>query len=368
MKLPAFEISQNGRKFYVTYMSAEELADEKIQVDVWRRNHPDGYQREHLDYRSNSFTRFITDAKGVSPTAILFSVREEDVRFKPVDSSSSFGTLNIPEDSSLWLVDGQHRLFGIRNAVDKGLQNFQVPVVIMAPSQWNDDSVDPVYEEASQFLTINRTQKGVKPDLAERFLGKLLKTESALRLRSLPTEVRRGIEWIPKAKEISDLLNENCPVWKGRVRLPNEPRDGTLVSEKAMTDSVGPILKNEDFKLYNGQELAIMLTNYWVAISETCPKAFATPEDHVLQKTTGLIVLHRIFPTIAIRCPQHKLTPENFKKIFAKLPSMNDAFWHSQGQAGMVGTSRKSQDIVESKLRTETDGLDLGERKKVFEF
>ncbi|MDO8136586.1 MAG: hypothetical protein Q6354_03005 [Candidatus Brocadiales bacterium] len=39
-----------------------------------------------------------------------------------------------------------------------------------------------------------------------------------------------------------------------------------------------------------------------------------------------------------------------------------------QGLAGMVESGRKSQDIVETKIRTEIDGLDLGERKKVFEF
>jgi DGQHR domain-containing protein len=292
-------------------------------------------------------------------------VREKGVRFELEDASSHFGTLKISDNCTLWLVDGQHRLYGIRKAAERGLEDFFVPTVIINPASW-DNVDDPRYEEAAQFLTINRTQKGVRPDLAERFLGELLRKESPPKIKSLPTEVTRGISWRPKAQAVCDWLNKNCHVWNGKIRLPNEPRNGTIVSQKAITDSIEPILRNENFTVYEADELAKMLSNYWVAISELCQKAFATPQEYVIQKTTGVIVLHRLFAAIALRCSQNLLTPDNFKKVLSQIPSINDDFWHSKGQAGLVGTGGKSQDILAGKLRDEIEGISPEQPKKVF--
>ncbi len=232
---------------------------------------------------------------------------------------------------------------------------FKVPVVIMHQATQ--------YDEAKQFLIINKTQKGVKPDLAERFISTMSRTESLEDLRNLPRETTREIEWRPKATEIVDLLNgndtgefENNP-WYNKVQLPNEPRGTTVVSQKALEDSLKPVLNSDALRGYSTRELATLLVRYWKAIRSHCEGTFAVPREYVIQKGTGVNVFHSLLPQVANMAGRNsKLSMEALASVLAHLEEgISESYWSSNGTAGVLGTSKKSFAMPISKLSQALD-------------
>ncbi len=131
MDLNALEIEQNGRTLYVTSLTAGQLKDEDyVRTDEWSPRHPEGYQRKPTDTRVAAFARFVGKARGVSPLSVTLSVRDP-VKF--IRKEDQFGVLKIPKDVPLWIVDGQHRIKGLRSLVEENpeFENYTVPAVIM---------------------------------------------------------------------------------------------------------------------------------------------------------------------------------------------------------------------------------------------
>lgn len=353
MKLTAMEVEQHGKKFYLTQINARDLIDgEKVKVDYWRKDNDniEGYQRIATPSRARAFASFIKNARSVSPVSILLSVRGK-VNYKE-EAGEGFGVLTIPTQLHLWVVDGQHRIEGLRMLAEQEpiYQDFEVPAIIF-PLENN-------YEEAKQFFIINRTQKGVKADLAERFLTELAKQEGPDALSDLPSLITRGIDWIPKATRVADILNAKDGCWKGRIRLPNDTKKNSpfsIISQKAFTDSLESILNNPMYADYNEEEAAEILSRYWEAMKELCPEAFDVPSEYVIQRTMGVAVLNRILTSVINYCLSgegQRLTKEKFKEVLGKMKEgMNSVYWHVDGTAGLAGTSKKSFSIITNKLR-----------------
>jgi DGQHR domain-containing protein len=361
----AFELEQNGEKMYLTWMTAEELMDtDRVKVDIWRRANPEGYQRTHTQNRSNAFGRFIAVSKGSSPLSVLLSVRVP-VDFKA--EKGNFGTLVIPDSEPLWIVDGQHRIGGLREAMEKSgaYDSFPLPVIILQTTYGKDEVKEKRqeharWEEAKQFVIINRTQKGVRTDLADQFLARLIKRESTATIAGLPSILTAGQEWTPRALKIAELLNDSDGPWKGKVHFPGEPKKGTAISQGSLKESMEPILKHESFQGYSEEQVAEMLRRYWGAIYELCPAAVDDPIDYLIQRTIGVGVLHKLFPIVAA-FTGGELTQQRIKEVLLKTDlGMTSEFWDSkQGEAGLVGTGRKAVNILWSRLR---DALEEGNK------
>ena len=168
MKLSAFEIEQNGKKFYIAYMTTEQLCDErKVKADIWSSGNREGYQRGLDAIRARIFSKFIVNSDNISPTTILLSVRE-DVEFKSKDGN--YGILKIPDRSVLYEVDGQHRIGGLKEALrrDEFYGKIIFPIIIICPRKLGEkEARNPRFCEAKQFVIINRTQKTVRADLSD---------------------------------------------------------------------------------------------------------------------------------------------------------------------------------------------------------
>ncbi len=357
MKVECFELRQNGRPMYVGIVRVGDLKDEaRVRADMWARDNPDGYQREPTQSRVAAFGRYIAKGKGTAPNSILLSLR-----FKPrfTQISGNLGTLEIPDDETLWIVDGQHRVAGLRGLAreNPAYDDFPLTVVFMPTLLGGGEAafeeLNARYEEARQFVIINRTQKGVRSDLGERFLARAAEKEGPATIANLPSQITRGIDWIPKAIEVAEILNTSEGAWHGKVRMPNEPRGTTTVSQKSLTDSIRPVVDNRTFWDYSAGELAEMLNRYWGAIKDLCPQAFEDPEQYLIQRTTGVFVLHRIFPSVVNICGDRhgRLTQEAFGDVLGKMKvGMTDQFWSTSGDAGMAGISQKSFALLAGRL------------------
>lgn len=378
MELKCVEFEQNGHKLYSATMSARDLTNESdVKVDIYNASNADGYQRKPSPLRARDFARYLEKAKGICPTSILLNIRGE-FSFEPI--KGNYGILKLPDNPNtekFWIVDGQHRIEGLRELLDsdQSYANFPMNVTIMG--------VSTEYEEAKQFIIINKTQVGVRPDLAERFIAKMAKREGPDALMCLPRATTIDIAWRPKATDIVDILNSrsapeeandfyNNP-WFRRIQLPNEPRENTTISQKAFEDSLKQILHNPSFASYSAEEIAVILVRYWKAVLSICKQAAIQPNNYVLMRTTGVAVLHNILPRVVALAAKgsNKLTIDRFYEALNKMTGgMNDLFWESSGIAGNIGTSKKAFSLLTSKL---IDYLEEGnkddsiERKKPFD-
>jgi len=216
VELPAFELEQNGKRFYVAYMFADQLCDERrVKADAWSPSNREGYQRRLDMVRARLFAKYIANPDNISPPAVLLSVRES-VEFRSKDGK--YGILSIPKNSTLYEVDGQHRIEGLREAVkrDQIDSDFALPVIIICPVKLGEkEAKNPRFCEAKQFVVINRTQKTVRSDLSDRFIARLAPEQRQ------ELEVLRAVETLERtqaAVQIADKLNRKAgSPWENRI-------------------------------------------------------------------------------------------------------------------------------------------------------
>jgi len=346
MRIPGSPFEQAGTRLYVGLVRAGDIA-ERVESgdwapDIYRLSNPEGYQRALSEARAKEFGRFVVRG-GVCPLSILLNFRDGEVK------QAQEGLLDLPEGRA-YIVDGQHRAEGIRQAVtaDSSVAEYVVPVIVM-------NTADQ-YGEAKQFVIINRTQKGVRADLAERFLLQAVKREGRETLiaamdSGILRRVLRGAEWITKAVEIADILaSDSKSPWYRAIRMPNEPRNGSVVAQKSFTDSLEPVLKDSYFQGKDARIIAAALRNYWAAIRDLCPQAFEEPREFVLQRTSGVKVLHKVFTRVSELCIDNHgnrvLTPDAIREVLAGLSQMDSTYWGNNGEAGRRGTGNKGVTLL----------------------
>jgi DGQHR domain-containing protein len=354
MQLPAFEIEQNSKKFYFSFMTAEQLADEqRIKADKWTPLNPEGYQRDLDPKRAGQFARFISSQKNFSPSSILLSVRGP-LSFHP--KSGNYGILEIPDNEILWEVDGQHRIGGLRIALRNNPDmKVTFPVIIISPTLLQES--DPRFFEAKQFVVINKTQKRVRADISDRFIMRL----SPEQKREL--EVLGGEEKLARRQRaviITDKMDakEGSP-WYKAIKHPGE--EG-IISAVSFTSSIEPILSDVEFSEMSDDELVEILDAYWSAWQDLCPNAFEKPEEYQIQKTTGAYSLHLLFIEVVklLRGRGKEYTKENFYELLSIMPDgNNDDFWRSQGTVmRAMGTGKKAfQELARTLYRNILEGL-----------
>ena len=218
-ELPAIKIDQGGKRLFLTYLRASDVVNGMTEVDAWTPTNRDGYQRESIPSRFKKIASYVRGKEGVDPLlpqAVVLNVREQDKKLKFQSlNGSNIGTLVIPHDQTLWEVDGQHRLGGLRYAVgeEPRLGEYTIPVVITEGLTRLDEAV--------LFYVINTTQKRVPTDLAQRLIAQKMKDEGH-RMRI----IAEGKAWIPKATDIVDnLMKSDGHPWYGKIGIP-----GTKIS------------------------------------------------------------------------------------------------------------------------------------------
>src|SRR5438093_10143520 len=154
---------------YVTALPLKELIG-RIHSDMYRSDNPRGYQRQIATTRLKQIAAYMRDEEGMLPTSIVLCIRRPDrADFEPAigaNGGGETGLLRINDSVTLWVVDGQHRLFGLQRALlkdrQKWLADYPLPVVIV-------EGIDG-YEEMRYFHVINTRHRGVPTDVVDRHL------------------------------------------------------------------------------------------------------------------------------------------------------------------------------------------------------
>ena len=116
---------QEGTQMYMGVMRVEDILM-VADVDEWRSEDGEeaGYQRTPESARTGRVARYLqTNPKPLMPTSVLLSYRGT---LQPETDGDDLVTVSIPEGETLWIVDGQHRLYGFKRAIDElGLERLK---------------------------------------------------------------------------------------------------------------------------------------------------------------------------------------------------------------------------------------------------
>ncbi len=295
MQIPAIKINQNQKDLFVTSLSARDLL-KLAKVDQWspekEGSRDQGYQRAPEKSHIGKIASYLQNRDALLPNAILLNSRKP-LGFVESSEESLVGTINLRPQDVLWNVDGQHRVAGLRKAIEEDgsteLADFFLPVVIA--SGLSKD------EEMLQFFTVNRTQKGVRTDLTERLLYQRAKTPEGR------DEIRgKGQYWIVRAVKIVDYLNnQSDSPWRGRIQLPNTNVKAPA-KQASLTKSLQPLLKGGLLENQSDTIACQLMLIYWKAVQEVFPEAFEDPKKYAIQKTAGYFPLHAVANRIFTIC------------------------------------------------------------------
>jgi len=346
MELKAFRIIQRGTALYATALRAGDLVA-RARVDVWSPANPDGYQRLVSVRRTGELAWYLMEGEAVFPTSVLLSVRR-DVTFREeteVDGQT-LGVLQIPDGEPLWVIDGQHRVEGIRGAMERGqrdLEDYQVPVVIFV----NPEKIN----EVRWFYLVNSRAKRVPTDIADRVLQRTLHEVGKAGLKAAESsQTKRGEKAVLQAKatDVVDYLRERCPVWKGRIEVPGEPKPSPYAVRQhtVVASLLEGVFKDPTLGRFETDSVAQLLDDYWCAIGRVYQEAVANPSQYSIQKTPGLYSLHMIFPDVFERCREVRdYSREKMEEILNHLAAegVDSSFWHREdGNPLTFGTGMKS--------------------------
>ena len=340
-ELPAIKIEQGGIRLFLTYLRASDVVNGMTEVDAWTPTNRDGYQRESIPSRFKKIASYVRGKEGVDPLlpqAVVLNVREQDKKLKFQSlNGSNIGTLVISHDQTLWEVDGQHRLGGLRYAVgeEPRLGQYTIPVVITEGLARLDEAV--------LFYVINTTQKRVPTDLAQRLIAQKMKDEGH-RMRI----IAEGKAWIPKATDIVDnLMKSDGHPWYGKIGIPGTKISGILMKQVSFVNSLKPILDGAGiYRNLDTDDVTQLLIRYWQAIEEVFPEAIAEPKQHVIQKTVGVFPLHTVATQVfdLVRTKESVITKDGLVEVLRSIDAnikneglyeAGSTFWHSkEGEAG----------------------------------
>lgn len=353
VRFPAIKVRQNGHDLYMVDLTAADLLAH-TKVDKWDAAQPAfqrGYQREELQAHYNKVGRYlVSDKNAILPTSILLSVRG-DVVFEALAENSTMGHLYIPNEAlPLYVVDGQHRVAGLRHAIvdleDMGARNFTLPAVIMAGM--------PKVEEVQQFYIVNSTSKRIKTDLAERLLTEMAEQDESVKRDRV---IGKGKAYLLRAVKIVDILNEQTGPWEGRIQQVNKRKVGdVMITESSFNESLKPILSIPWVLRMSDVEVAKIINRYWSAIFAYIPDALANPRGYSIQKTIGTYTWHLVAPAVLEVCRTEKdFSVEKITKIVKDGEEfLQEAYWEVGNNDGAAQYSSRAGFAILSELILDT--------------
>lgn len=280
-------VRQGGLRLYATSLKVADLLIPNFysieRLDPENANEK-GYQRLLNRGRAKKLADYVVAGQETKdaflPTAI-FLATDKDILF---NSTNNTIEIDIGETGPFNVVDGQHRVEGLKMAVERDARvlDFEVPVNIAT----NLSEI----EQMCHFLIVNTTQKSVEEGVAQRIRARLTQAMGVDDIPNLPkwilNSVQRGED--EKALQYVDFLNSDKESpWFNRIRMAgDESSDGTM-NQKSFVKAIkkyvlvanNPVLNTE-----NEDRQHRIFLNYWKAITNILGR----DEPTVLFKYNGV--------------------------------------------------------------------------------
>lgn len=356
--LPVIEVKQPIGSFYAGVMSFSDLIE--ISSSDMRRIESGkdqfvGIQRKLRQDRVQEIGNFVQSIDATFPTSVVLSVPgvcsaydESSGRLTLKEYVNEMGELEVPFRKIANILDGQHRIEGLK-ALGSG-DVFDIPVSIF---------IDPdASDEAYIFATVNLAQTKVNRSLVYDLLD-FAKARSpqkschdvAVALDKFETSPLRGMikrlgtatpgrsgETLAQATVVVSLLalmTTNADEDRYALAKGKAPARTTNYQRTPLR----PLWLDE-----NDSHIARVLINYFAAVEDKWPKAWATRErGHILPRTNGFRALMRFLHNAYLHLrPQESssrnvVTRDEFASLFQDMPDDPDRFhvdFYAPGTSG----------------------------------
>lgn len=221
IKAPFISIKQGIRTFYLTKLTAQTITSISYAA-IRNQSTEEGAVQRVLNPRRVSSIKEFTLNGGDYPSAVVLNWVNGKNKPKKTD-----GILTFSEElNSCQIIDGQHRIEGIRAAIseDPAVKKLELPVVIYENLSTK--------ECADIFLSINTEQKPVPRSLVFDLYGiasEQLADPAAIRARDIAIALN----------EATNSSYEDC------IKLPNSPKKRGGIALSTAVNAIRPLVEDK---------------------------------------------------------------------------------------------------------------------------
>ena len=307
---PASLIRQGDLTLYATSLKVSDLiipnfySIERLDPDNANEK---GYQRLLNKGRAKKLADYIVAGQETRdaflPTSI-FMATDKNISFNPANNTID---IDIREIGPFNIVDGQHRVEGLKMAADKDKRvlEFEIPVNIAI----NLSEI----EQMCHFLIVNTTQKSVEEGVAQRIRARLTRAMGVDDTPNLPkwifSSVQKGED--EKALQYVDFLNnENDSPWKNKIIMANDETGDGSINQKSFVKAIKKyilVANNPVFNTETEDRQHRILMNYWKSITNI----LGDDEPSVLFKYNGVELFSKFcvpFFNKMVNMPDYKVS------------------------------------------------------------
>jgi DGQHR domain-containing protein len=318
----------SGAKEFVEAVSTSEFATEvsKIEADSYGDDNP--YQRFIDEARVKSIAAYLQEDFALVPNGVVLVVAE-DVEFE-VKETRNFARIILNWNGSvpLQIIDGQHRVEGLKRLLAEGRNefgDFDLPVCLLVDL--------PFYLQAELFAVINGKQKPVPRSRIYDLLGYRPIEDKLLREKAYQGElaIHRFCHLV-----IRVLNNSQKSPWHEKVKMRGAGPG--VVTQAAMVDHLASLVTPKKdsrriatfpvlYKYFRGGDLvglAKICVIYFLGIAKAWPDFWKSGDDLrkcLFGKTSGVAVMFMVLHDLCLlEDGPENLTVEKVESYWRKAP------------------------------------------------
>jgi DGQHR domain-containing protein len=328
-KFDAIEIEQSGFKFFVFKVEPEWLLK---STAVIRRldlgSSVKGYQRLLNKNRiKKDIPQFLNSENWVLPNAIVCATKPGiKLKFKK-------NQLYIPSKyGALWIIDGQHRLYGFTNVDDPKVRKDSKILCSLFDSNYMGKETEVEAKQAQIFIDLNLHAKRIDKSL-------LLELEEMLGIAKIPLRV---VMRLSKTKLFKDRIR-GYSTKRGTISLTTFATNSAINS---LTSVNGPLIKNRTSNPKEMEEICFKaLYKYFEKVEKVFKKEWWSME-YALVTDKGIRALLKLFQKIINYC-NGKLDWEEIEKILLALKKANPGLKKEDFKNKYAGEAGANQLVFE---------------------
>ncbi len=359
---------RSGTRIVVGGIRADQLVPHNFSIPYRDSLTKSGYQRNPQEQRVTKLATDLNKGRVDLPTAILLNLRQK-ISIESILRNTDNGlVLSLNNDESenveekigpFYVVDGQHRIAALERLIKEDPEKwggFVVPFVCMIGGT--------ELEEMEQFFVVNSTAKAVRTDLALDLLKQRADVDSRV-MRGL---IERGEDWKVKSQAITEKLLVDSPIWRRRIKLPNQKKGDTIITSSSFVNSLKILFDSPFFGGASLEDQTKVLDAYWRGIRISCREPFDDDaSSFALQKGVGVIAMHTLLVQVIeiIRSRGRSvLDPDSYSEMMTPVLGGLEGdtaegivvrgadFWRSgpKGAAGSYSSSSGKR-VLQAKLR-----------------
>lgn len=283
---PASLVKQGTLTLYATSLKVSDLLIPNF-YNIERLDPEDpkkGFQRLLNKARAKRLADYIVAGQETKdaflPTSI-FMATTKNIAF---NTSNNTIEIDINEVGPFNIVDGQHRVEGLKMAAekDKRVLEFEVSVNIAINL--------PVLHQMCHFLIVNTTQKSVDEGVAQTIRANLTKEMGVGDIPNLPKWILKSVQKGEDEKAlqyVSFLNTDKESPWLNKIRMANDDNNEGSINQKSFVKIIKKYVLVANNPVYNTEtedKQHKIFLNYWKAITNI----IGTDEPTVLFKYNGV--------------------------------------------------------------------------------